>query len=242
MAKLTAGATQDVAVSGLDLVRRQFLRADATVDRVLDEALRRQPGHRPVAPKQLATASTEEVEVRSAGADPRRRMVSGHYAGPVTRGAALAADVFAAVASAGLLGSVTLYLLSILTGGDLTFGSGGWIVQTLGAAWFVVWFWIPVALFGRTVAMAAAGLAVVSRSGETTSFRSAFLRALVLPLSLGFFGLGLIGVLVGRERRALHDVVAGTVVVYDWGERDAERPATIRELLTARVDRRRVKD
>ena len=87
--------------------------------------------------------------------------------------------------------------------------------------------------------MAVAGLAVVSRDGETAGAASALVRALVLPFSIAFLGLGLVGLFVGRERRALHDVVAGTAVVYDWGERDAEQPATVRELLTARVNRRR---
>jgi hypothetical protein len=40
-------------------------------------------------------------------------------------------------------------------------------------------------------------------------------------------GLGLVGVVIGRERRALHDVFAGSVVVYDWGDRPAELPAPL---------------
>ena len=48
---------------------------------------------------------------------------------------------------------------------------------------------------------------------------------------------GFAGVFVGRERRALHDLAAGTVVVYDWGVREAQRPVTVREFLSARVRR-----
>jgi uncharacterized RDD family membrane protein YckC len=29
------------------------------------------------------------------------------------------------------------------------------------------------------------------------------------------------GILLGRDRRALHDVIAGTTVVYDWDAREA---------------------
>ena len=50
--------------------------------------------------------------------------------------------------------------------------------------------------------------------------------------------LGLLGLVLGRERRTLHDLVAGTVVVYDWGERQAEQPVSIRDQLSARVRRR----
>jgi hypothetical protein len=34
-------------------------------------------------------------------------------------------------------------------------------------------------------------------------------------------GLGYIGIVIGEERRALHDVCAGTTVVYDWDARAA---------------------
>jgi uncharacterized RDD family membrane protein YckC len=34
-------------------------------------------------------------------------------------------------------------------------------------------------------------------------------------------GLGFIGILLGRNRRALHDVIAGTVVIYSWDARAA---------------------
>jgi len=47
------------------------------------------------------------------------------------------------------------------------------------------------------------------------------LRAAVFPLSFLFFGLGFTGILFGRERRALHDVLAGTAVVYTWEARAA---------------------
>jgi uncharacterized RDD family membrane protein YckC len=103
----------------------------------------------------------------------------------------------------------------------------------------LVWFWIPVVLFGRTLTMALVGVAVVDRGGGIVNSRQAFVRALVLPISVTILALGLIGMVVGRERRTLHDVVAGTVVVYDWGAREAEQPVTIREQLSARVRRRR---
>jgi uncharacterized RDD family membrane protein YckC len=90
--------------------------------------------------------------------------------------------------------------------------------------------------------MAVVGLAVVRRDGGVANGRRALLRAIVLPLSLALLLLGLIGMVLGKERRTLHDVAAGTVVVYDWGERQAEQPVTIREQLSARVIRRRAAD
>ena len=138
----------------------------------------------------------------------------------------------------GIFGAVTLSVLPLLTTRELTQGSGGWLNLVLYAAWFLLWFWVPVALFGRTLAMAVLGVAVVARDGGVASSSRAFVRALVIPVSVVVLLLGLIGIVLGRERRTLHDVVAGTVVVYDWGERQAEQPVSIRDQLSARVRRR----
>jgi len=43
----------------------------------------------------------------------------------------------------------------------------------------------------------------------------------VFPLTVLLFGLGFPGILVQRERRALHDLIAGTAVVYAWDARAA---------------------
>jgi uncharacterized RDD family membrane protein YckC len=40
-------------------------------------------------------------------------------------------------------------------------------------------------------------------------------------LNFLLFGLGFLGILVGGKRRALHDVIAGTAVVYSWDARVA---------------------
>jgi uncharacterized RDD family membrane protein YckC len=240
MAQLTAGATQDVAVSGLDLLRRQLVRADATVDGVVGRVIRRTAGERPETPTGLADAAAVEIDTSDGdeAGDLRRRDVSGHYAGPVTRLLALAGDISAALGSYGFVGAVTLYFLSTFTGIDVTFGSGGWVSRVLVAAWVLAWFWIPVAAFGRTLAMAVVGVAVVRRDGKVANSRRALVRALVLPVSVAILLLGLLGMVIGRERRTLHDAAAGTVVVYDWGARDAEQPVSIREQLSARVRRR----
>jgi hypothetical protein len=40
---------------------------------------------------------------------------------------------------------------------------------------------------------------------------------------------------VQREHRALHDLIAGTAVVYDWGSRTAELPGPLSEFLARRA-------
>jgi hypothetical protein len=49
----------------------------------------------------------------------------------------------------------------------------------------------------------------------------AVVRTLALPLSFLFLRLGFAGILLGDRRRALHDVIAGTAVIYSWDARAA---------------------
>ena len=51
--------------------------------------------------------------------------------------------------------------------------------------------------------------------------RRAVVRTLALPLSFLFLGLRFAGILLGDRRRALHDMIAGTAVIYSWGARAA---------------------
>jgi uncharacterized RDD family membrane protein YckC len=91
---------------------------------------------------------------------------------------------------------------------------------------FLYW-WASTAVAGRTPGMAVVGLRIVSRVGDPLSGGHAFVRVLTLPLSLILLGLGLLGIVFDRERRALHDVMAGSTVVYDWGDRMATMPTPL---------------
>jgi uncharacterized RDD family membrane protein YckC len=66
------------------------------------------------------------------------------------------------------------------------------------------------------------GVRVVAADGSV-SLRSgqAAVRVITYPLSFIIFGIGLLGIVFGKERRAWHDHFAGTAVVYDWGSRTA---------------------
>jgi hypothetical protein len=57
--------------------------------------------------------------------------------------------------------------------------------------------------------------------GSDASGRRAVVRTLALPLSFLLLGLGFLGIVLGDKRRALHDVIAGTAVVYSWDARAA---------------------
>jgi uncharacterized RDD family membrane protein YckC len=235
MAKITAGATQDVAASGLDLVRRQIMRMDATVDGFSDRVLRRRSETRPVAPPELA-ARDDVVALEEDPHELHRKEVSGHYAGPVTRGLSIIGDLLGVIGVQALLGWLVYVVFGVVFDTE-TPGWGRWLALAVLGSVFLAWFWIPVALFGRTIGMALLGVAVVRRDGGIVDGRRAFVRAFFFPVSV-ILPFCLIGLVVGKERRALHDVIAGTTVLYDWGAREAEQPVTIRQQLTARVRRR----
>jgi len=77
-------------------------------------------------------------------------------------------------------------------------------------ATFFVWFWTH---GGQTLGMRAWRLRVERHTGEPVDFGTGLLRFLVGIVSLAALGLGYAWVLVDSERRAWHDIAAGTRVV-----------------------------
>lgn len=153
--------------------------------------------------------------------EPVNPSLIGHYAGAVTRLAALALDLTVTVIVFNLGVSAADWLLERFAGIDVDPRDGNplWIVLLLG--WQFVYFAYCWTLSGKTPAMALLGLRVVRGDGSDLRRDRAAVRALTLPLGALFFGAGYLGVVFGRRRRALHDVIADTAVVYDFDARAA---------------------
>lgn len=82
--------------------------------------------------------------------------------------------------------------------------------------WFAYfWFWTVVA--HRTLGMAIVGLKVTdNNTGHNITAKQGFVRTAFLPLS-AIFAMALVVVgLVRQDGRMLHDVVAGTGIVFKW--------------------------
>ena len=145
----------------------------------------------------------------------------GQYAGSVSRFLAFAID---AAISAGLfslgLAAVAL-VVQVVTGHSVHWTRANIAVAIIFVLWEFFYFGYSWAASGRTFGMAVLGVRVVRADGAALDPWRGVVRALVFPLSLLFLGLGFLGILVQREHRALHDLIAGSCVIYAWDARAA---------------------
>lgn len=214
-------STGELAGSALDVFRRQIVALDKIVSRSFYRVIGRDPDTRPVAPHSLA--NDEAVGRKGRG------VVTGHYAGPLTRLSAFVIDAALVWASFVLTAAGVQFaigLFSAVTVGDRSGALGIWGAAIL-LSWAFIYFALSLALAGRTLGMGLIGLRVVTRDGEPITGRQSVVRILVFPFSFLILGLGFLGLFTSPERRAMHDAAAGSVVVYDWGDRPAEIPAPL---------------
>ena len=117
----------------------------------------------------------------------------------------------------------------VLTGGTIHWHSGSlWVVLAFWG-WefcYYAYFWTT---SGKTPGMTLLGVRVVGRDGSDAGTRRGLVRTLVFPLSFLLLGMGFLGILFGRDRRALHDSIAGTAVVYAWDPRAARLRSLARD-------------
>jgi uncharacterized RDD family membrane protein YckC len=218
-------STTGLAGSAWDLIRRQIV----TLDSILGSTIYRvrgKPAERPQYPPDLEEAGQGVDETG-------RAQVTGHYAGPVSRLLAFLADLGLIWFIFVFLALGVTFILELFLATDISEWLRTNVISVvLFALWAFLYFWFSLALAGRTPGMSIIGLRVLTRKGDVINGRQAFVRTIVFPFSF-IFMLGFLGMLFSPERRTLHDTAAGTIVVYDWGDRPAELSAP----LTAWVNR-----
>jgi len=156
-------------------------------------------------------------------------IAQGNYAGSVSRFLAYAIDLFASTAVYTLALAAISYVVQIVTGTQVSWNRQNILVVVLYVAWEFFYFGYSWAVSGRTFGMAVLGVRVVRADGAVAEPRRGVVRSLVFPLSFLLLGLGFLGILVQRERRALHDLIAGTAVIYAWDARAARLRFLARE-------------
>jgi len=145
----------------------------------------------------------------------------GNYAGAVTRLVAFAADIGASWGIFTLAVAGLGFAINLVTGKQVNLTSRQILALIAIIIWEFVYFAYQWALGGKTMGMALLGIRVVATDGEPITPKQAVVRTLALPLSFLVLGLGFIGILLNRDRHALHDRLAKTVVVYSWDARAA---------------------
>lgn len=136
------------------------------------------------------------------------------YAGIATRAVALAADSLVAIVLF-MAGVGTVALIASLVGGIrpewlvAALMASGWM---LAAGTYFVLFWSTA---GQTPGMRLLRLRVLGPDGDRPSLGRSLVRLVGLVLAIVPLFAGFLPVLFSERRRGLHDLLAGTVVVYD---------------------------
>jgi uncharacterized RDD family membrane protein YckC len=163
--------------------------------------------------------------------------LQGYYAGFTSRAVAILIDVaIVSLVSAVVIGAMSVFfdlpsvqrfirwLNSVLPGSDQIF-IGLTSTRFAGFFYFALLYLYFIFLFsttGQTVGKAIMGLRVVTTDGKRMGVKRSFIRTLCYTLSLMPLGLGFLWVLGEDRRRAWHDKIAHTYVLYVWDARYEE--------------------
>lgn len=148
-----------------------------------------------------------------------RRGLEGSYAGAVGRLIGYVIDVFLVTASFTIGATVFEYVVNAVLPVELDLADAPIAAGIALAVWSFTYFTYLLATTGRTVGKAIVGTRVVRVDGSDLHVGRAALRVVSMTLSFAVFGLGLLLILILKDRRALHDLIAGTVEVYSWQRR-----------------------
>jgi uncharacterized RDD family membrane protein YckC len=144
-----------------------------------------------------------------------------HFGGAVSRFVAYAVDLGVSTGVFMLALAAISFAASIIVGHSISWSRNDLPVAILYVVWLFAYFAYSWGASGKTLGMALLGVKVVAADGTEAGPRRAVIRTLAFPLSFLLFGLGFTGILFQRDRRALHDLIAGTAVVYSWEARAA---------------------
>ncbi len=153
------------------------------------------------------------------GASPRavpREHLLGTYAGAVSRLVGYAIDIGIVTASFAIGASIVEWLVSTVFPVELDLGDTPVAAGIALTVWAFFYFTYARATTGRTIGKALIGTRVVRADGSDLRAGRAALRVLVMPLSFLLLGIGLLLILLRKDRRALHDLIADTAEVYYW--------------------------
>jgi uncharacterized RDD family membrane protein YckC len=136
------------------------------------------------------------------------------YAGIASRTVALAIDAAALTIGFAIASGVLGLILSLFTAVEVSSPGavlGAAAMWSLVVGGYFVIFWT---FTGETPGMRLMALRVINRDGDPLGFGQALLRLFGAILAAIPFFAGYLLILVDDRRRGLHDMIAGTTVVY----------------------------
>jgi uncharacterized RDD family membrane protein YckC len=137
-------------------------------------------------------------------------------AGIATRFAAFVFDVIAIFISFAIGGRVVEFVMSVLLRHQVRLAEAPTASTVALIVWAFVYCTVSLASSGQTPGMAILGVRVVDKDGRPLKTRHAIVRVLAFPFSFVLLGLGFVLILLRRDRRALHDLIGRSRVVYAW--------------------------
>ena len=152
-----------------------------------------------------------------------------HFAGAASRFVAYVIDVAVSTGVFTLAVAGASFVASVITNHPVSWNRTNIVVTIIYLAWEFLYFAYSWAASGKTFGMALLGVRVISADGAAATARQAVIRTLAFPLSFLLLGLGFLGIVLQRDRRALHDLIAGTAVIYAWDARAARLRFLARE-------------
>jgi len=158
---------------------------------------------------------------------PEDSPLNGRAAGFVTRLIAYVIDAVIVAAMIALGGWIAVLLDNLLTTLNVETRSTlaaiyVFLIPVIAALYYVV-FW---SLTGRTVGKWFMGLKVVNPEGRPPTIARSFVRLFGYLVSAVVFWLGYVWVLIDGERKAWHDHMANTYVVYDYSRSSRDQVMT----------------
>ena len=108
------------------------------------------------------------------------------------------------VLSFGIAANIFVFLVRLILGVEVDTSNTDnkwWLLSYL--TWALLYFWFSTAITGRTIGKWLVGVRIVERDATPLRTGPALVRVLVLPISIAVFGLGLVGIVIGKQRRAL---------------------------------------
>ncbi len=160
------------------------------------------------------------------------RSLHGDYAGFVSRAVGLAIDVVISTVTITVVSWFLITVLGLFGVDVLNCPRDGGIsywrlvcqissisLLVFAALFFPVYLVLFWTLTGETPGMRVMGVRVMRRDGRPVSLWTAIKRLIGYFVCFLTLGLGFLWVLLDDQRQGLHDILAGTVVIYAWDAR-----------------------